>query len=131
MKYIYVDGGCHNNQDPAKRQAYGSFLIGSKQYPDHLENKPVIKRLVFGSFTNNQAEYMALIDALQYCIARRIQAPHIFSDSALMINQIDGTWKANNISLQLLRNMAVGLKYTAGATIEWVSRDIIEGVLGH
>lgn len=131
MKYIYVDGGCRNNQDPAKRQAYGSFLIGSKEYPNHLENKPVIQRIEYGNMTNNQAEYMILLDALQYCIENHIQAPHIFSDSALVINQMDGTFKANRPELQILRNTAIGLKYQASATIEWVSRDIIEGVLGH
>lgn len=131
MKYIYADGGCHNNQDPAKRQAYGSFLIGSKQFPDHLENKPVIKRFEYGDMTNNQAEYMILIDVLQYCIKHQIQAPHIFSDSALVINQMSGKFKANKLTLQQLRDTLIALKYTTGATIEWVTRDIIEGVLGH
>ncbi|HYW86069.1 MAG TPA: ribonuclease HI family protein [Spirochaetia bacterium] len=43
--------------------------------------------------TNNYAEYFCLIKALEYLEGRRDDEIVVFSDSALLVNQMEGKWK--------------------------------------
>ena len=95
--YILVfDGGSRGNPG----WGYGSYAITRV-----LDGARRLERLQLGDgYTNNEAEYDALIAALQDLL-RRIEGagrqPKEFSlevrgDSALVINQLQGTWKAND-----------------------------------
>lgn len=93
---VYTDGGSKGNPGPAS--------IGIVMY---LENKKVFyHHESIGVATNNEAEYQALIKALQILnpkseIPNKFQIPnfknikHIqfFSDSRLMVNQVNGLFK--------------------------------------
>jgi ribonuclease HI len=101
---IIFDGGSQGNPGPG----YGSYALNRAS-----DGKQDLVRLDFGrTMTNNEAEYEALIAALQGLI-ERIEAadrsPGDFSveirgDSSLVIHQIEGTWKTKDDRMRLLRN---------------------------
>lgn len=70
-----------------------------------------------GSCTNNQAEYTALL--LGLCRLRMLVAPedqvHIYSDSELLVRQIENRYRVQNVVLQRLHKRAhqllQGMKY--------------------
>jgi ribonuclease HI len=49
-----------------------------------------------GTATNNVAEYQALIHALRYALARGCRRLKIFSDSELVVRQLDGRYKVKH-----------------------------------
>ena len=77
-----------------------------------------------GESTNNKAEYTALIYGLRSCTRLGISNLRVYSDSKLAINQITGTWKTNEQSLQIYNNEAKEL-CTMFETIElnWIARE--------
>ena len=56
----------------------------------------------FGVKTNNQAEYMALIKALEKAIEYGADKIHVQSDSQLMISQLTGEFRVKNKKLKPL-----------------------------
>ncbi|MHA1214852.1 MAG: ribonuclease HI family protein [Candidatus Hodarchaeales archaeon] len=59
---------------------------------------------VIGTKTNNEAEYQAIILALQEAIKQSIRNIEVYSDSRLVIKQLNGEFRANKRHLQLLKN---------------------------
>jgi len=55
-----------------------------------------------GPRTNNEAEYEAVIAALLICSMSDLVDPIIYTDSAVVANQINGKWKCKNSSLMPL-----------------------------
>lgn len=105
---IVFDGGSRGNPGPA----YGSFRIQiDKQEPF----EPV--RLVFGLGTNNEAEYKALLAAIEDVVGYLKKAKvmpkdvrlEIKGDSRLVLEQISGGWKAKDARMRSLRDEALGL----------------------
>jgi ribonuclease HI len=114
IEYILVfDGGSHGNPG----RSYGSFRI------QRVKNKPQAPvRLMMGYGTNNEAEYMALIAGLQALLDQlenkgtnlddvRVE---IRGDSQLVLNQIDGAWKAKDPRMRSLRDKARNLLNSFG-----------------
>jgi ribonuclease HI len=103
---LVFDGGSRGNPGPG----YGSYALTR-----HEDEKESIVRLDFGrEMTNNEAEYETLIAALHGLI-ERIEAAgrspggislEIRGDSKLVLNQVEGTWKAKNDRMRALRNRA-------------------------
>jgi ribonuclease HI len=127
MRVIYSDGGSYNNQHGDKRDAYGSFKVegGKKQY-----------RFKYGSKTNNEAEYMTLIKALQYIQNNKVDKDFVlFTDSQLITKQLGDTWKCKNDKLQLLYQEAKKLIDSINdgkqVVIAWVDNKKMKKVLGH
>lgn len=52
-----------------------------------------------GSRSNNEAEYEAVIAGLLICSMADLLNPVIYTDSAVVANQINGKWKCRNDSL--------------------------------
>lgn len=52
-----------------------------------------------GLRTNNEAEFEAVISALLICSMSDFYDPIIYTDSAVVANQINGKWKCRNNSL--------------------------------
>jgi ribonuclease HI len=94
---IYTDGGSLNNPGEAAI-AYATYL------GDELIAK-YAKRI--GIASNNVAEYTALIEALQYAKSvipkHNIKSIHIYSDSQLMVNQMNGLYKVKDANLGTLQ----------------------------
>ncbi|MDV0442182.1 tRNA (N6-threonylcarbamoyladenosine(37)-N6)-methyltransferase TrmO [Methanorbis furvi] len=96
---IYTDGASRGN--PGEAAAAWLILRGT----DVLESDV----LVLGKQTNNVAEYTALIHAIRS--AKKFAEPKtteliIYSDSELMISQMNGTYKVRSASLQPLHQEA-------------------------
>jgi ribonuclease HI len=101
---ITFDGGAQGNPGPG----YGSYALTCGR-----GGKADLVRLDFGrSMTNNEAEYETLIAGLQALIERVEAAGHapgdfsikVRGDSALVIHQVQGDWKAKDDRMRLLRN---------------------------
>ena len=63
-----------------------------------------------GHATNNEAEYRALILAMECCITLKISAGYFFTDSELMVRQIKGIYRIKNPRLIELAGEVARLK---------------------
>ena len=137
---LICDGGCENNQNPLLRWAYGSYLL-CQYIPEQrlivLRNE---SKISFGNLTNNEAEYLALINALSQIPTLPTMEPigelRIQMDSKLVINQVCGQWEVNAPNLPLyvqrVRDILRQLKKN-GTTIIFnhLPREEIVEYLGH
>jgi len=91
--FIYVDGASSGNPGPAG--------IGVAIYN---KNKDLIDKISqsIGETTNNVAEYRAVISALEYALDRKIKKITIFSDSELVVKQLNGEYLIKNKALKTL-----------------------------
>ena len=62
-----------------------------------------------GRATNNQAEYQALLHGLRFALAHRAARVEVYSDSELLVRQIEGRYRGKNPGLQPLHREAQGL----------------------
>jgi ribonuclease HI len=96
---IYTDGGSKGNPGPSSIGMV--FYVADKKVFQHKEN--------IGVATNNDAEYQALIKALEIInpksqVLNKFQIPNFqnikqiqfYSDSRLMVNQVNGMFKVKN-----------------------------------
>jgi ribonuclease HI len=127
---VIFDGGSKGNPGPG----YGSY---SFQLNGGL---PSMARVEFGEMTNNEAEYEALIAALEDLHARLVadgisplqHQVTVRGDSRLVINQVTGAWKARDPRMLLRRNRAREILARFGrVSVEKVAREQIVEVLGH
>ena len=129
---VTFDGGSRGNPG----QGYGSFAVLSPKRPQpHIE-----RRAYPGVLTNNQAEYRTLIAALEYIldvITRTQREPGQFvldiaGDSALVINQVQGTWKVKQPELRPLADRCRELLARFGSyRLTWQARAASVTLLGH
>ncbi|MFC1961775.1 ribonuclease HI family protein [Chloroflexota bacterium] len=97
---INVDGAARGNPGPA---AIGA-IIRDKQGNIIAH---VSKRI--GMTTNNQAEYRAIIAALEKAVSLGARQATVYSDSELMVRQINGRYKVKNTALRPLYQDVVRL----------------------
>ncbi len=91
MYHLHVDGGSRGNPGPA---GIGAVLAG----PDG-ETVDVLADYI-GEATNNIAEYQAMISGLELALDRGITKLAIFSDSELIIRQLEGAYRVKNEGLR-------------------------------
>src|SRR5580698_8525988 len=70
--------------------------------------------------TNNYAEYMALTYLLAYLYTIQVKGVHIYSDSMLVVNQVNQRWEINTNELRSMAAKAYGLLVQGGHTLEHV-----------
>ena len=92
-----IDGGARGNPGPAAygvvvRDAQGNVIIELKDY--------------LGLQTNNVAEYSGLLAALDYAARAQYQSIKIFSDSELLVRQMQGRYKVSSPGLKPLFDKA-------------------------
>ncbi len=97
---IYIDGASKGNPGPAG--------IGIVIYKDGRPITNIYKYI--GETTNNVAEYTALIYSLQEALILGIKDVLIKSDSELLVNQLNGSYKVRNLNLRFLYEQFVHLK---------------------
>ncbi|MDO8526521.1 MAG: ribonuclease HI family protein [Deltaproteobacteria bacterium] len=95
---IYTDGAARGNPGPAGAgwvilDAHGKLLVENKKY--------------LGELTNNQAEYQALLLALNEMQKMGTGSLVLCSDSELMVRQLKGEYKVKNEGLKPLFREAV------------------------
>lgn len=132
---LYCDGGCYDNQNQVFRNGYGSFCIYNR------EGKEVVlsySHIQFGNITNNEAEYLAMINglsAIQHQL-EGVEEIRIRTDSQLVVNQLTGKWSVNKPHLDFLcrrlSQMIKGFKQSGvDVFIKHVPREVLVEILGH
>ena len=102
----YIDGGSLGNPGPS---GIGVVIDGSE------EGRIRIARMI-GRQDNNVAEYVALLEALQYAVRLRAQSLHVYSDSEVVVRQMTGVYACRSPRLYSLnwicRKLARSLKFS-------------------
>jgi ribonuclease HI len=97
---IFTDGAARGNPGPA---AIGALIRD--------ESGKVLATIskCLGTTTNNQAEYCAVIAALEKAVSMGVKQVEIFSDSLLIVEQICGRYKIKHAALRALYQDVVKL----------------------
>ncbi|RJQ44926.1 MAG: Nif3-like dinuclear metal center hexameric protein [Gaiellales bacterium] len=95
---LHVDGGARGNPGPA---GIGAVLLDSQG------NSVAELSETIGNATNNVAEYQALIAGLMLAIDKGVSNLDVYSDSELVIRQLQGTYKVKNEGLRPLHRQAL------------------------
>lgn len=110
VQYLIVfDGGSKGNPG----EGYGSYALTRCD----TGQRRIVRREFPGMVTNNEAEYMTLVDAVRTLsdkIREHGKEPADYSveirgDSQLVVKQVNGEWRARDDRMRALRNEA--LKY--------------------
>ena len=113
--FVYTDGASRGNPGEAGAGAVildkeGNIIGQLKKY--------------LGKNTNNVAEYRALILGLREVLKLKGTRVHIFSDSELMVKQLNGAYKVKNKGLIVLYNEVNDmLKKFVWYDIKYIERD--------
>lgn len=89
---IYSDGASRGNPGPA---SYAFVFVEDGDIVD--EDTEYI-----GTATNNQAEYHAVINALEHALEQNVSVVRFHSDSQLLVNQLNGEWRVKDAQLRKL-----------------------------
>lgn len=88
--------------DGASRSNPGDASIGISILLDGKEVHTISKKI--GIATNNEAEYQALIDGLNYCVDNSIKEIKVFLDSNLVVEQVNKNFKVKAGNLKVLNS---------------------------
>ena len=112
---VNVDGACAGN--PGLMGIGGVIVKSGETIHSFSEAK--------GFGTNNEAEYLAVITALEYMIPLCPESVIIISDSQLVVNQINGMYGINYPHLAKLFNRVQTLIKQIGCPVDivWASRE--------
>ena len=97
---LHVDGASRGNPGEA---GFGIHVTGG----DGSEVASLYGYL--GRATNNVAEYQALLHGLRFALARGASRVEVFSDSELLVRQVEGRYRVKSPGLQPLHREAKGL----------------------
>ena len=97
---LHVDGASRGNPGES---GFGIHVTA----PDGSEIAALFGYL--GKATNNVAEYQALLHGLRFALARGASSVEVFSDSELLVRQIEGRYRVKNAGLQPLHREAQSL----------------------
>lgn len=104
----YVDGGSHGNPGPS---AVGIVIENAAGG----EPRITIAKFI-GHQDSNVAEYVALMEALQFAVAKKARRLHVYSDSQVVVRQMTGEYACQSPRLYSLnwtcRKLARSLKFT-------------------
>ncbi|MDN5332272.1 MAG: ribonuclease [Tepidanaerobacteraceae bacterium] len=97
---VYVDGASRGNPGNA---GIGIVMLD--------ENGNVVKEMsdYIGQTTNNIAEYTALVTALKEALEMGCEEIEVFSDSELMVKQINGEYQIKNEGIRRLYSQVAQL----------------------
>jgi ribonuclease HI len=88
--YVYTDGACRGNPGPA---SIGIQFLTTNNETILEFGEPI------GVTTNNVAEYSAVLKALQMCVEEKVKQVFLFSDSQLLIKQLNGEYEVKSPNL--------------------------------
>lgn len=111
---VHIDGASRGNPGSA---AFALVLA--------RPGLPVVEYAeAIGKATNNVAEYTALVAALERAVELGVRNLTVFSDSELMVKQMNGEYKVKNADLQELYKEASALrKQFASVVLKHVRRE--------
>ncbi len=92
---LFFDGACSGNPGPA---GYGFVL--------EVNGVRFEERGFIGKATNNVAEYTALVRGLERALKEGVDEVEVYSDSQLVVRQLEGTYRVKSSHLKLLHQRA-------------------------
>ena len=103
----YVDGGSHGNPGPS-----GIGVVIEDAAGEKLSS---ISKWI-GHHDNNVAEYVALLEAIQFALTSKARVLRVFSDSEVVVRQMTGVYTCRSPRLYSLnwicRKLARSLEFT-------------------
>ena len=97
---LYADGASRGNPGPASI----GVLFRQQDGPDLCVHSEAI-----GRATNNQAEYRAVLAALEHCSRWGVGRVHLYLDSELVARQLSGAYRVKSQDLLPIYQQAVYL----------------------
>lgn len=97
---VYIDGASRGNPGPA---GIGVAFFDGTARPVHEFSK------YLGETTNNVAEYLALVYALQEATRHGYTAVTVKTDSELLARQVNGQYRVRDAQLRLFHDLALHL----------------------
>lgn len=94
----YIDGGSHGNPGPA----------GIGVVIEHASRRVEISETI-GARDNNYAEYAALLAALRYAVNHGCTRMRVFSDSEVVVRQINGHYSCQSPLLRQIYQLCLSL----------------------
>lgn len=95
---VYIDGASRGNPGPA---GIGVAFFDGTARPVHQFSK------YLGETTNNVAEYLALVYALQEATRHGYTAVSVKTDSELLARQVNGQYRVKDAHLRLLHGLVL------------------------
>ena len=90
---VFTDGASRGNPGPA---AIGAIIKDEQGKLIASISQPI------GRATNNQAEYRAIIAAMEEAVRLGVEQVDMRSDSELVVEQINGRYRVKNVALRPL-----------------------------
>jgi ribonuclease HI len=109
----YVDGGSLGNPGPS-----GIGLV-----IDGCDGGRIKIAKWIGHQDNNVAEYVALLEALQYALALKARTLHVYSDSEVVVRQMNGDYACRSPRLYSLHWICRKLARSLQFSISHVGRE--------
>lgn len=109
----YIDGGSLGNPGPA---GIGVIIDGAEDGRINIRKR-------IGHQDNNVAEYVALLEALQFAVEARASALHVFSDSEIVVKQMTGEYTCRSTRLYSLHWTCVKLARSLEFSISHIPRE--------
>ena len=109
----YVDGGSHGSPGPS----------GIGVVIEHSDGGKIRIARWIGRHDNNVAEYVALLEALQYALDLKAKALHVFSDSEVVVRQMKGEYACRSPRLYSLHWICQKLAGSLQFSIAHVRRE--------
>ena len=98
---LFTDGACEfDNEHKPINAGIGGLIKKNGEVLSSFSSNVGVK-------TNNEAEYLALIEGLKQCLQNDIQSINIFLDSELVVKQVNGHYKVKNERMAILHNEAI------------------------
>jgi len=112
---MHIDGASRGNPGEA---SFGVYVADDK-------NQPVAELYGYlGRASNNVAEYQALLHALRYARAQGVRHVRVFSDSELVVKQMDGRYRVKHPDMiPLHREASTLLRGFEKASVTHVRRE--------
>jgi len=102
----YVDGGSHGSPGPS----------GIGVVIEHPGGDKLLISKAIGRQDNNVAEYVALLEALQHAVSVKARALKVYSDSEIVVRQMNGQYACRSPRLYSLnwtcRKLARSLEFS-------------------
>jgi ribonuclease HI len=109
----YVDGGSLGNPGPA-----GIGIV-----MERTEGDPIRIGKWIGRQDNNVAEYLALLEALQYALSLNAKKLHVYSDSEVVVRQMKGEYRCRSPRLYSLNWVCRKLARSLIFSISHIARE--------
>ena len=105
----YIDGASHGNPGPA---GVGVVFLPNPASAGtaHAGGQPIHEFSKYiGETTNNVAEYVALLYAMQEALRQRMTSLSVKTDSELLARQLNGQYRVRDGQLRLFHDLALHL----------------------